>query len=39
VPSAAASPIQLDCAESVPTTVTVLTTAIMPDNAKPMMGK
>ena len=34
-----AKAILLDCAESVPTTVTVPTTAITPDNAKSMMGK
>ena len=33
-----AKSILLDCAESVPTTVTVPTTAITPDNAKSMMG-
>jgi ribose transport system substrate-binding protein len=33
-----AKAILLDCAESVPTTVTVPTTAITPDNAKQMMG-
>lgn len=33
-----AKSILLDCAESVPTTVTVDTTAITPDNAKSMMG-
>ena len=31
--------ILLDCANSVPTVVTVPTTAITPDNAKAMMGK
>jgi ribose transport system substrate-binding protein len=34
-----AKAILLDCAESVPTTVTVPTTAITPDNAKSLMGK
>jgi len=33
-----AKSILLDCAETVPTTVTVDTTAITPDNAKSMMG-
>src|SRR5277367_4919872 len=33
-----AKAILLDCAESVPTTVTVPTTAITPENAKSMMG-
>jgi ribose transport system substrate-binding protein len=33
-----AKSILVDCAESVPTTVTVATTAITPDNAKQMMG-
>jgi len=33
-----AKSILLDCAEKVPTTVTVPTTAITPDNAKQMMG-
>ena len=33
-----AKSILLDCAENVPTTVTVPTTAITPDNAKSMMG-
>jgi ribose transport system substrate-binding protein len=33
-----AKSILLDCAESVPTTVTVDTTAVTPDNAKSMMG-
>ena len=33
-----AKKILLDCAESVPTTVTVPTTAITPDNAKSLMG-
>ncbi len=33
-----AKAILLDCAESVPATVTVPTTAITPDNAKQMMG-
>jgi len=34
-----AKSILLDCAESVPTTVTVATTAITPDNAKAMMDQ
>ncbi len=34
-----AKSILLDCASSVPATVTVDTTAITPDNAKQMMGK
>ena len=33
-----AKSILLDCAESGPTTVTVPTTAMMPDNAKSMMA-
>jgi ribose transport system substrate-binding protein len=33
-----AKKILLDCAESVPTTVTVPTTAITSDNAKSLMG-
>jgi ribose transport system substrate-binding protein len=34
-----AKSILLDCAATVPTTVTVATTAVTPDNAKAMMGK
>ncbi len=33
-----AKAILLDCAEQVPTVVTVPTTAITPDNAKQLMG-